>query len=622
MEHPRNKDMDKEALNHMLREDARRRRRRLAEGVRDPVRGHSSPLRQEVDTPLPGCPRAWVPKTMTADAEYGSVGGDPTGWERLRCRHDFEFWCARCVTIKDKVTACYIPFVLNRPQRRVLEVLEGDRLAGRPIRMILLKARQWGGSTLVQIYMAWIQSCHRRNWHSLICAHVKDTAASIRGMYTTLLASYPPDLWEGDAAPAFKPFERTANVREIAGRGCRVTLGSAENADAVRGGDYAMAHLSETAFWPTTRLRSPGRFVQAVCGAIALMPLSLVVMESTANGVGNYFHREWLRCKDGRGDKHAVFVPWYGIDIYATPPPDRARLAASLDQTGRKLWEMGLDLDQIYWYWLKRREYASDEQLHAEYPTDDVEAFAATGSGVFSSADVERLRAGCREPQTGNLHHGAFLPDAAGCLQVWEFPKADQTYVVAVDVGGRSAGADWSVVAVLKTDGAGGEIVAQWRGHCDHDILARHAMAIGTWYGDALLAVESNTFESGGGGGGDSNLFILSRIGEEYPNVYRRTVYDTVGRTETSRVGFHTNRATKALIIAGLVEAVREGTLIERSAGACDELATYEQLAGGGYAAKSGYHDDMLMTRAIALHAAAGARKPRGNAGPPTHAGW
>lgn len=75
---------------------------------------------------------------------------------QVRIRYDFEFWCARCVTIKDKVSARSIPFTLNAPQRRVLAMLEDMRTAGKPIRLIMLKARQWGGSTVItnNVYIA------------------------------------------------------------------------------------------------------------------------------------------------------------------------------------------------------------------------------------------------------------------------------------------------------------------------------------------------------------------------------------------------------------------------------------------------------------------------------------
>lgn len=202
-------------------------------------------------------------------------------------------------------------------------------------------------------------------------------------------------------------------------------------------------------------------------------------------------------------------------------------------------------------------------------------------------------------------------------MKIWLTPETDADYVVAVDVGGRSAKADWSVVAVLRrgTEGQRPEIAAQWRGHCDHDLLARKAMAIGRYYNDALLVVESNTFETSayGGGAAEGNLFVLSRMAEEYSNLYFRESYDTVTQTVGRRVGFHTNRSTKAMLIAGLVEAVREGAYVEHDSGCCDEMVTYEQLPNGSYAAKRGYHDDMLMTRAIALHVAASPRYPANN---------
>ena len=68
------------------------------------------------------------------------------------------------------------------------------------------------------------------------------------------------------------------------------------------------------------------------------------------------------------------------------------------------------------------------------------------------------------------------------------------------------------------------------------------------------------------------------------------------------RYGFHTNRGTKAKIITELISAVRENRYVERCAQACDELETYRRLPNGSYAAAEGCHDDMLITRAIALY--------------------
>ncbi len=555
-----------------------------------------------------------IPVAMTRSSEYSPTLRQ-TQWEQLRCRYDFEYWCVRCVKIKDKSSARDIPFLLNAPQRRVLALLEDDRLAQRPIRIIMLKARQWGGSTLILIYMAWMQCCLYTNWHSLICAHVKQASANILGMYSKVLAAYPKELWTDEVDPKFAPFERSTNIREIQGRGCRVTVSSSENHDALRGADYAMAHLSEVAFWADTPSKSPEDYVRAVCGAINSVPGTLIVMESTANGVGNYFHSEWMRAKQGLSDKHAVFVPWHEIEIYRAPVDrDQAEeLYDQMDPYERALWDDGRDLEQIAWYHNKRREMASQDAFRAEYPSNDIEAFAMSGCNVFSNNHIEALRKECKGPVMKGEVAGAatwgpsaldnvrFKEDRNGSLEIWTLPDPEHDYLVAVDIGGRSAKADWSVIAVLDVTTDRPEVVAQWRGHIDHDLLAWKSAQIATFYADALLVIESNTLESENTAD-DGSLFILSRLAMHYPNLYHR---GEDSRLEGAlRPGFHTNRATKQAVIQELIARLREGTYVERSHLACDEMAVYQQLPNGTYGARAGHHDDVLMTRAIALYIA------------------
>lgn len=596
--------MENPGLDVMLFVDSARRL--FKDPAANPVTGYGCEgERVEVTTPLPDMPYAFVPASMAADPLYHTVGANVAAWRRLRCRHDFEYWAVSCAVIKDKMSPRDIPFALNAPQRRVLSVLEAARRAAEPMRIILLKARQWGGSTLIQMYMAWIQLCHRTNWNSVICAQVKDTAATIRAMYSKLLENYPPDLWEADSRPAFAPFERSINTRVIAGRDCRVTLGSGEKPDSMRGADYAMAHLSETAFWPATRTHSPQDVIQSVSGSIALLPYTLVAVESTANGVGDYFHSEWIRSKNGIGDKTPVFVPWQEIAFNTLDAPDPAVVLASLDACEQRLWTMGCDTSQIWWRRRKKREFDSAERFNAEFPGDDVEAFSASESAVFSPAKVEFLRRNCCEPLfTGEISAdgNTFVTDAAGKLFVWRKPEARMRYVVAVDVGGRSETADWSVIAVM-THATTPELVAQWRGHIDHDLLAAKALSVATFYNKALLVLESNTFETDNyGSSSDSNLFVLNRLARAYSNIYRRVSYDTASGRTTSKVGFHTNRSTKAMLVDGLIEAVRDDLYIERDNLACNELHTYCRYPNGVFAAKDGYHDDILMTRAMILH--------------------
>jgi len=161
------------------------------------------------------------------------------------------------------------------------------------------------------------------------------------------------------------------------------------------------------------------------------------------------------------------------------------------------------------------------------------------------------------------------------------------------------------IIAVLDRmapGGGGPEVVAQWRGHCDHDILAWKAAAIARWYADALLVVESNSLDATLSG---SSQYILETLNEYYSNLYSRKVRDT-SRPDSwvDRVGFHTNRETKALIITTLIAMVRDCGYTERDPAALNEMAAFRQLPNGNYGARRGNHDDILMTRAMALYVA------------------
>ena len=179
-----------------------------------------------------------------------------------------------------------------------------------------------------------------------------------------------------------------------------------------------------------------------------------------------------------------------------------------------------------------------------------------------------------------------------------------------VDVGGRSAKADWSVIAIFDrmpmAFGERPEIVAQWRGHTDFDLLTEKAADASRFYGNALLVIESNTLETHDRDrhtDGDLSSFILNRLRDSYPNLYARSrSEEAVTRGVPVRYGFHTNIATKPMIIATLVKVIREGMYIERDPACLDEYLSYERRQNGSYGAIAGCHDDLLMTRAIGLH--------------------
>ena len=112
-------------IRHILDENHRRMSRRKP--LPDPLRGDSSsPLRVQATAPDPEMPSVYIPLTMPDDPCYPTALHDLNAWKRLRCRHDFEYWCATCCTIKHKTRGLDMRFRLNAPQRKVLAVLEDD----------------------------------------------------------------------------------------------------------------------------------------------------------------------------------------------------------------------------------------------------------------------------------------------------------------------------------------------------------------------------------------------------------------------------------------------------------------------------------------------------------------
>lgn len=300
---------------------------------------------------------------------------------------DFELWARECVRIVDKLTGAEVPFVLNAPQRRVLSLLEEKRRLRKPVRVIMLKARQWGGSTLMQIYMAWMQLVVRRGWNSLTCAHVRDASTAIRGMYSRLLRSYPQDMKEGPSKDwQLAPYEKSQTVAYVAARDAQVAVATALSPNSLRGYSMSMAHLSEVAFWADGDPRRAEEIVRTVSGSIPSAPDTLIVMESTANGRDNFFYHEWRRAVERKSDKTAIFVPWHEIEIYSrdVAPGERDSLLGSFDSYERALLDSGVDIRKVAWYHDKRREYPTHEAMMAEFPSTPEEAFSTSVQGLVA----------------------------------------------------------------------------------------------------------------------------------------------------------------------------------------------------------------------------------------------
>lgn len=437
---------------------------------------------------------------------------------RLRCKTDFCFWAATLVYIANKDGGDDVLFVLRKPQRKLVEFFERKRLAGMPIRLVLLKARQWGGSTTTQLYMAWLQFCHKKGLNSLICAHIGKASAEIEDMFKKLINRYPVKMLKGYAERSDEKETKWEGVGGVQGihrvpqRNCKIKVGTAEMPESCRGGSYSLLHCSEVGLWKKTDGKSPEDIAQSAMSGILLTAYTMIVLESTAKGMGNYFHREYTAAASGKSQFEAMFVAWYEIELYRLKFSDdgehmqtamsRAEFAEWLYKnrnnatpkdersvSGAYLWwlweDKGASLEALHWYVEERKKYSEQGRMASEYPSDAQEAFVNSGANVFDKSLVAKLASTCRQPlyvgelegkaKLGEIHGFAGLQELVGigergvledlkfcedrqggCLQVWEMPEKDEgdeyvkdRYLVVVDVGGRGTKADWSVICVF-----------------------------------------------------------------------------------------------------------------------------------------------------------------------------
>jgi len=568
---------------------------------------------------------------------------------RIRKKYDFPFWAAMLVYIKRKGGGSDVLFRLNKPQRKLIQRLEKMRKAGKPIRLILLKARQWGGSTAIQIYMSWLQLVHEVGLNSLIIAHQGTGSDEIKDMFDRMIKLYPVEMLHelGEAYSLNEPkivgVGKSGNIFRVPQRNCKIKIGTAERPNSCRGGDYNLVHLSEVALWKETDGKKPEDIVRSACSGILLMALTMIIYESTPNGVGNFFHKEYLAAKKGLSQFEAMFVAWFEIEQYELPFADdsekydfAAKLLANRyneevsterEEAGTylwRLWEMGATLEAIHWYISERTKFKNHGEMASEYPSDDIEAFTFSGRKVFSSEDVELFRAACRTPRwRGEIYGSAdegekaieglrFKKSDDGQLFIWhDVERNDEEevldrYLVVVDVcKGHTKNADFADILVIDRlfmmDGEPPVVAAEWHGHIDMDKLAWKATQIAAYYNNALLVIESNTLETNNTKG--EAEYILTLIHDVYgKQLYaRKQSAEDIRQGLPKKFGFHTNSLTKKVVIYNLKVVIRERLYIEREAACLDEYLTYVEKENNSFEAMEGYHDDRLMTRAIGM---------------------
>jgi hypothetical protein len=286
--------------------------------------------------------------------------------EHQRLKDDYAHYAATCLKIRTKGGEI-TPLVFNRAQLHVHARLEEQRHAAGKVRALILKGRQQGCSTYVggRYYH---RAAHAHGLKVFILTHQDDATKNLFEMVNRFHA-HCPDL--------IRPSTGAANAKELnfdaLDSGYKV--GTAGTKDVGRSSTIQLFHGSEVGFWPHAQMHAAG-----VLQAVADQPGTEVILESTANGVGNYFHKTWRDAERGANDFIAIFVPWYWQDEYRKRLP----VGFALDEEERVYAQLyDLDDEQMAWRRNKIAELKDPVLFKQEYPATAAEAFQMSGHDSF-----------------------------------------------------------------------------------------------------------------------------------------------------------------------------------------------------------------------------------------------
>lgn len=342
-----------------------------------------------------------------------------------------------------------VNFTLNTPQLKLYEAIKEQKKAKKPVRIIILKARQMGFSTETEsiIFKDTVTKFNRR---SGIITHLDTATTNLFNMSKLMLDNLPIEL---------KPSIKNSNAKELifdneegTGLKSKIKCMTAGTSGVGRSDTFDNLHLSELAFWQGDVKATLTGLLQAVPN----LPDTMIIIESTANGYET-FKDLWDQAVAGENDFYPLFVAWYELPEYKMP------------YSGFKLTEeeekdkglYNLSNDQLEWRrWCIRNNCQGDvEQFKQEYPSNPEEAFISTGSCIFDKeAIINRLREVPKpikqgyfiyneeEARKNNMANVKWVNDKKGCIKIYKVPNTPTftKYVIGGDTAGDTLGDEFS----------------------------------------------------------------------------------------------------------------------------------------------------------------------------------
>jgi len=324
-----------------------------------------------------------------------------------------------------------VQFVLNRAQRRLLKRMHN--------RNVILKARQLGFSTFVQLYMldAVLWNSHLAGG---VIAQDKESAEDIFTNKVRFAFDRLPQAIQAHLSPS------QDSVRKLTfSNGSSLTVGT-----SMRSGTLQMLHVSEMG---KIAAKWPDKAREIVTGSFEAVPLDGIIwVESTAEGREGEFYDMVKRARNqldsgkplGPLDWAFHFFPWWEEPTYVSDP-NQSLIYPPLREYFEELEQkhgIRLTPEQKAWYALKERDLGDD--MKREHPSHPDEAFEQAIVGAYYASQFRHLR---QERQITTVPHSPELQ----VHTAWDLGMADSTAIWFFQVHGREV----RVIDYLEGSGEG-----------------------------------------------------------------------------------------------------------------------------------------------------------------------
>lgn len=500
-------------------------------------------------------------------------------------QESFPFFCLYFVKIRDK-DGNIVRLRLNKAQMKLWKTIR--KLKDEPARIVILKARQLGMSTAIGAYFLW-KAITRRGTAGIVVAHKEDPAAELFGKIELAYRKLPPALF--GELEAIRDTQKKGKKLGFAGDlDTLLYVDTAGNEDIGRSQNFQMAHLSESAFY-----KNPHETIYGLNQSIGKRPGTLVIHESTANGLGNYFHELWDRASKGDGTYVPMFFPWTDEEEYRIDPPDGWKPTKAERRLAMK---HNLDHAQLYWRRLMIEDECDgdEEKFRQEYPLTPEEAFLVTGLTYFNPQALEYYSTQAKAPKREGLFvveggQAIFTDQTRGPWRIYVSPADGHQYIVAADVAGGTS-KDYSAVQVIDAESL--EQVATFRGKLDPDEFANELKWIAMAYNNALIAPEKN------GEGRACLLKLYKDLG--YSRIFYHLTEESWTGSVANAYGWVTSSKTRPTMLGQAAEFIRKRQVKLYDERTIGELQSFVRVDTSKIAESSpGANDDTVMALCIAL---------------------